>query len=179
MEHLDLLGVPVPRLGFGTWQMTGRTARDAVADALALGYRHIDTAQAYENHDAIGEAIAASRLPREELFVTSKVWFENFEPDDLDRSVDRTLERLGTRYVDLLLLHWPHPERSMDDTLAALARCRRDGRARLIGVSNFTTELLDQAVSRCPERLAVNQVEYHPFLDQQGSAAPCDATAWR
>lgn len=166
MHTVNVNGATIPALGFGTHELRGSTAAEMVETALAVGYRHIDTAQAYGNEEAVGAGIAASGLPREELFLTTKVWPDRFRASDLQRSVDESLARLNSPYVDLLLLHWPNPEVPLEETIGALNDMRRIGRARHIGISNFTSDQVQQAVGLSDEPLVVNQVEYHPFLAQ-------------
>ena len=155
----------MPRLGFGTWQMEGAEVAEAVADALALGYRHIDTARMYGNEREVGEAVRGAGLPRKELWVTTKVWHDQLEPDRLRRSAEASLKDLGLDFVDLLLVHWPNPAVPLNDTLAALHRARQDGLTRHIGVANFPSGLLREALAEFP--IACNQVEYHPYLSQR------------
>jgi len=131
-----------------------------------LGYRHIDTAQIYENEREVGEGLRASGIRRDEVFVTTKVWPSHFASNDLERSAKESLARLRLTDVDLLLLHWPNPQIPLPETLGALARARQIGLARHIGVSNFTVALIEEAVAACAEPLVCDQVEYHPFLDQ-------------
>ena len=159
-------GATIPAIGFGTSPMTGGLSAETVAAALAVGYRHIDTARKYGTEGAVGEAMRASRLPRGDIFLTTKVSHENLRPADFARSVDDSLAALGVDYVDLLLVHWPNPEIALAETMPALAKAKRDGLARNIGVANFTTALLDQAIALCPEPLVALQAEYHPYLDQ-------------
>jgi diketogulonate reductase-like aldo/keto reductase len=159
-------GATIPAIGFGTSPMTGGLSAETVAAALAAGYQHIDTARKYGTEGAVGEAIRASRLPRGDIFLTTKVSHENLRPADFARSVDDSLAALGVDYVDLLLVHWPNPEIALAETMPALAKAKRDGLARNIGVANFTTALLDQAIALCPEPLVALQAEYHPYLDQ-------------
>lgn len=159
-------GATIPAIGFGTSPMTGGLSAETVAAALAAGYRHIDTARKYGTERAVGEAMRASRLPRGDIFLTTKVSHENLRPADFARSVDDSLAALGVDYVDLLLVHWPNPEIALAETMPALAKAKRDGLARNIGVANFTTALLDQAIALCPEPLVALQAEYHPYLDQ-------------
>ncbi|QKK01400.1 MAG: aldo/keto reductase [Pseudomonadota bacterium] len=161
-------GVNMPALGFGTFELDEDTVERMVPRAIELGYRHIDTAQIYRNEAAVGRAIRASGIDRSELFLTTKIWVDNFAPDDLARSLQGSLERLQTDYVDLLLLHWPlFGGRGMNATLDALMRARRQSLARHIGLSNFTIAQIQQAVAFCGEgRLATNQVEYHVYLGQ-------------
>ena len=159
-------GATVPAVGFGTSPMTGGMSPETVVAALAAGYRHIDTARKYGTEPAVGEAMRASGLPRGDIFLTTKVSHENLRPDDFARSVDQSLAALGVDYVDLLLVHWPNPQIPLTETMPALARAKREGLARHIGVANFNIALLDQAIALCPEPLAVLQAEYHPYLDQ-------------
>lgn len=159
-------GTAIPAIGFGTSQMTKKVTADAVAAALHAGYRHIDTARKYGSEPAVGEAIRAAGVPREEIFLTTKVSHENLRPDDFAQSVDDSLDALGVDYIDLLLVHWPNPEIPLSETMPALASAKRQGLARHIGVANFTTALLEQALALCPEPLVALQAEYHPYLDQ-------------
>jgi diketogulonate reductase-like aldo/keto reductase len=159
-------GATIPAIGFGTSPMTGGLSAETVAAALAAGYRHIDTARKYGTEHAVGEAMRASRLPRGDIFLTTKVSHENLRPADFARSVDDSLAALGVDYVDLLLVHWPNPAIALAETMPALAKAKRAGLARNIGVDNFTVGLLDQAIALCPEPLVALQAEYHPYLDQ-------------
>lgn len=156
----------IPNPGFGTFQLTGDTCRDMVTRALEVGYRHLDTAQMYDNEAAVGAAVREAGLPRDEIFLTTKVWPDRFREGDLQRSVEESLDRLGLDHVDLLLLHWPNPDVPLEETMAALDAVREQGWSRHIGVSNFTTQLLEQAVECSDSPLVANQVEYHPYLDQ-------------
>jgi 2,5-diketo-D-gluconate reductase B len=156
---------PIPRLGFGTWQIDGPTVTEAVADALALGYRHIDTARMYGNEREVGEGLRASGVPRDEVWVTTKVFYDQLEPDRLRRSAEASLADLGLDHVDLLLIHWPNPTIALGDSLAALHRARQDGLTKHIGVANFPSALLREAIAEFP--IACNQVEYHPYLAQR------------
>jgi diketogulonate reductase-like aldo/keto reductase len=172
--HVDRCnGAAIPTLGFGTWELRGDTARKLVESALEIGYRHIDTAQMYGNEAEVGAALKAGGLPREEIFVTTKVWPDNFRRGDLERSADQSLARLGLTYVDLLLLHWPSPDVPLAETMEALNAVAERGQARHIGVSNFNTARIDEAVRRSARPLVTNQVEYHPFLSQDPVLARC------
>jgi 2,5-diketo-D-gluconate reductase B len=164
MQYIDIQGTTVPRLGFGTWQIQGEDCYAAVRDALDLGYRHIDTAQAYENEDRVGEAIADSRVARQDIFLTTKVWKDRLAYDDVISSTETSLGKLQTDYVDLLLIHWPVDDVPLEETLGAMSELRKQGKARHIGVSNFTPGLVRDALEITP--IACNQVEYHPYLDQ-------------
>ena len=165
MITIDLHGIAVPALGFGTWRLRGDEARAAVDTALGGGYRHIDTAQMYENEAEVGQALRASDVDRKALFLTTKIWRDDLRRADVLRVTDESLLKLNTDYVDLLLVHWPNETIDLRETLDAFQEVRAQGKARLIGVSNFTPSLLAQALDHVPD-LACNQVEYHPFLGQ-------------
>jgi diketogulonate reductase-like aldo/keto reductase len=173
MIFIEGNGAKIPAIGLGTWELRGRTCARIVEQALRLGYRHIDTAQIYENEREVGEGLRASGVKRDDVFVTTKVWTSHFLPKDLERSAKESLARLRLTEVDLLLLHWPNPQVPLTETLGALARVKQAGLARHIGVSNFTVALIEEAVAACPEPLACNQVEYHPYLDQAKVMAAC------
>jgi 2,5-diketo-D-gluconate reductase B len=163
-EKIEVQGTRVPRLGFGTWLITGDDATEAVRDALEIGYRQIDTARAYGNEREVGRGIAESGVPRDEIFVTTKVPHDEASPDEVERAVEDSLTWLGVERLGLLLLHWPSPDVPLEQTLAAMTRARDDGRTANIGVSNFPAGLLAQAIELAP--ILCDQVEYHPFLDQ-------------
>ncbi len=165
---------PMPALGLGTYKLTGEACRRAVAEALALGYRHIDTARFYGNEAEIGAAIRQSGLPRGDLFITTKVWRTELAPDRLRASLTGSLADLGLDHVDLLMIHWADPEVPMADTLGAMIDLVAKGRVGAIGVSNFTPALLAEARQHAP--IACNQVEYHPFLAQTPLLAACRAS---
>jgi 2,5-diketo-D-gluconate reductase B len=173
MQFVEANGARIPAIGLGTWELRGRTCARLVEQALKLGYRHIDTAQVYENEREVGEGLRASRVRRDELFVTTKVWTTHFAPNDLERSTKESLTKLRISEIDLLLLHWPNPHVPLNETLGALARVKKAGLARHIGVSNFTVALIEEAVAACPEPLACDQVEYHPYLDQTRVKEAC------
>lgn len=159
-------GVDIPKIGFGTWKLKDETAQMCVAKAIEAGYRMIDTAQAYENEKHVGRGIADAQLPREDLWVTTKVWMSEFKDGDLQASVEQSLERLGIDHVDLILLHWPNRDVPLEETMGALNEVHVKGMSRNIGVSNFTTELMGEAVKLSKAPILTNQVEYHPFIDQ-------------
>ncbi len=156
----------VPALGFGTSPLTGGLSSETVIAALKAGYCHIDTARKYGTEPAVGEAMRTSRIPRGDIFLTTKVSHENLRAADFARSVDESLAALKVDYVDLLLVHWPNPAIALTETMPALAKAKRQGLARHIGIANFNIGLLDQAVELCPEPLVALQAEYHPYLDQ-------------
>jgi 2,5-diketo-D-gluconate reductase B len=159
-------GARIPLLGLGTWELRGRTCARIVEQALRLGYRHIDTAQIYDNEQDVGTGLRASAVKRDDVFITTKIWPSHFAPRDLQRSAKESLVRLRLSEVDLLLLHWPNPHVSLAETLGALCNVKRDGLARHIGISNFTVALVEEAVRLASEPLVCNQIEVHPFLDQ-------------
>ncbi len=162
----------MPALGFGTYQLEGETAYRLTRFALEVGYRHIDTAQLYENETEVGRAIKESGVDRSEIFVTTKVWVDRFQASELSQSITESLHKLGLESVDLVLLHWPNPSVPLAETLTALMQAKQQGQAQAIGLSNFTTALMEQAVQICgPHQLVTNQVEYHPFLWQDSVIA--------
>ncbi|MFF2774583.1 aldo/keto reductase [Streptomyces sp. NPDC058052] len=162
----------MPQLGFGVWQVPDDEAAKAVATALEAGYRSIDTAAIYENERGTGEAVAASGIPREELFVTTKLWNSEQGHDSALRAFDASLERLGLDYVDLYLIHWPVPAKdTYVDTYRAFEKILSDGRAKAIGVSNFLPEHLERLTAETSVVPAVNQIELHPQLAQAESRA--------
>src|SRR5947207_12310543 len=173
MQFVEANGARIPAIGLGSWELSGRTCARLVEQALKLGYRHIDTAQVYENEREVGDGVRASGIRRDDVFVTTKVWTTHFWPNDLERSAKESLVRLRLSEVDLLLLHWPNPQVPLVETLGALARVKQLGLARHIGVSNFTVALIEEAVAACPERLVCDQVEYHPYLDQTKVKEAC------
>ena len=162
-------GVEVPKLGYGTWQVTGQDAEEGVADALRLGYRHIDTARVYENEVEVGRGLKGGGVPREEIWLTSKLWMSSFENGRAQRSTEKSLEALGVDHLDLWLLHWPNPDVPLEETLKAVDEVRERGLVRHIGVSNFPTKLVEQALQIAP--IFANQVEYHPYLAQPALVA--------
>lgn len=166
MLFVEANGARIPAIGLGTWEVQGRDCARVVEQALRLGYRHIDTAQAYENEREVGDGLRASGIRRDEVFLTTKIWTTHFAPNHLKRAARESLVRLRVPDVDLLLLHWPNPQVPLAETLGALAQVKQAGMARHIGVSNFTVALLDEATALCPEPLVCDQVEYHPYLDQ-------------
>ena len=173
MQFVEANGAKIPAIGLGTWELSGRSCARVVEQALRLGYRHVDTAQIYENEREVGEGIRGSGVRRDELFVTTKVWTNHFAPNDLERSAKESLVKLRLSAVDLLLLHWPNPHVPLAETLGALAHAKQLGLTRHIGVSNFTVALIEEAVAVSPEPLVCDQVEYHPYLDQSKVREAC------
>ena len=175
MHVVEVKGARIPLVGLGTWELRGRTCARVVEQALRLGYRHIDTAEMYDNEREVGEALRASGVARADVFVTTKIWPSHFAPLELDRAAKSSLARLRLAFVDLLLLHWPNPQISLSETLDALSKVKQAGLARHIGVSNFTVPLITEAVRLAGEALVCNQIEMHPFLDQSKVTAACRA----
>lgn len=174
-ERTQANGADIPKLGFGTWQLEDEDAARGVATALKTGYRHIDTAQIYGNEAAVGDGWKQSGVKREDFFLTTKVWRDKFRDGDLQASVKESLDKLKTDYVDLLLLHWPVPEVPIAETMKAMNEVKEAGQVRHIGVSNFTVDLLDEARAHSGAPLVANQVEYHPYLDQNAVLTACRA----
>jgi 2,5-diketo-D-gluconate reductase B len=161
----------MPRLGLGTYRMQGDVCRRAVESALALGYRHIDTAEMYGNEEAVGAAIAQSGVARAALHVTTKVWWQNLAPAAMRSALHASLEKLRLAHVDLYLIHWPAPDMNLPAAIETLMRLREEGRATHIGVCNFPLALLRQAVEEIGAPLVCDQVEYHVLLGQPKLAA--------
>ena len=165
MAMIEAPGMRMPRIGLGTWPLRGAECKAAVESALALGYRHIDTAAMYGNEDAVAAGIAASGVPRGDIFLTTKIWYDSHDGAMIRAAFMASLARLATPYVDLLLIHWPSPALNLPDALATLAALRAEGKARAIGVSNFPPGLLRRAIAE-KVGLACLQVECHALLDQ-------------
>jgi diketogulonate reductase-like aldo/keto reductase len=172
-EVVEAHGARIPLVGLGTWDLRGRTCARMVEEALRLGYRHVDTAELYDNEHEVGEGLRASGVAREEVFVTTKVWPSHFAARELELAAKESLTRLKLAQVDLLLLHWPNPRIALRETIGALCKVKRAGLARHIGVSNFTVALIEEAVGLADEPLVCNQIEVHPFIDQSKVIAAC------
>jgi 2,5-diketo-D-gluconate reductase B len=166
MKAINANGANIPQLGFGTFRMPEADVLDILPKALAQGFTHVDTAQIYENEAAVGEAIQSSGVARETIFLTTKVWVANYGKDKFAASVEESLRKLRTDHVDLLLLHWPNDAVPLADQIGELNAVRERGLAKHIGVSNFTSAMVAEAVRLSAAPLATNQVEYHPYLDQ-------------
>ncbi len=161
----------IPSIGFGTWRLSGRDCSDGVADALAAGYRHVDTASMYGNEREVGRGLRSSGVARSDVWLTTKVWPDDLAPDRVRASLERSLGALGTDYVDLYMIHWPNPRVPLATTLEAMMALREEGHAREIGVSNFTSAQFREALDLVP--VIVNQVEYHVYLDQSALLEVC------
>jgi len=166
-------GARIPIVGLGTWELRGRACARAVEQALRLGYRHIDTAEMYDNEREVGEGLRASGIKREDVFITTKVWPSHFAPRELERAAKESLARLRVSHVDLLLLHWPSEQVPLSETMPALCKMKEIGLTRHIGISNFTVALVQEAVRLASEPLVTDQIECHPYLDQAKVIAAC------
>jgi len=173
MEYVEAHGARVPAVGLGTWQLTGPECYETVSTALDLGYRHVDTAQLYDNEREVGRAIADADVDRDDVFLTTKVSPRNAGYDALIESTEASLERLGTEYVDLLLLHWPNPLVSVESTMAAMDHLVDRGEVSHVGVSNFPQVFLDRARDVADAPIVTNQVQFHPYKSQRGMLSYC------
>ena len=175
MQYVSANGAEIPAIGFGTWTLRGSAGAKAVAEAVGIGYRHIDTAAGYGNETEVGEGIRASGVPRSEIFLTTKVQPENLADGVFQKTVEGSLKRLRMDQVDLVLIHWPSQHLAVADTIRPLNDVKRRGLTRHIGVSNFTLPLLAEAWAATSEPLVTNQCEYHPYLNQDRVLAACRA----
>ncbi|MFG1320446.1 aldo/keto reductase [Xanthobacter autotrophicus] len=166
MHNVTANGAEIPALGFGTFRVSAADTLRMVPAALKLGFRQIDTAQIYGNEAEVGEGIASSGVKRGDIFLTTKVWVTNYAHDAFLASVDESLKKLKTDYVDLLLLHWPNPAVPLAEQIGALNAVRAAGKVRHMGVSNFNTALMAEAITLSDGPLVTNQIEFHPFIDQ-------------
>lgn len=167
-------GVSVPAVGFGTWEVTGEDCTRAVSAALEIGYRHIDTADRYGNHREVGEAIKSSGIKREELFITTKVWYSDLNHSKVLASTDRFLNELQIPYINLLLVHWPNHSISIDETFSAMEELQKNGKIRAYGVSNFTIHHVEDVLAK-GYKIVNNQVELHPSFNQTDLKNFCDS----
>jgi len=173
MEFVEAYGARVPKVGLGTWQLTGESCYETVSTALELGYRHIDTAQLYGNESEVGRAISDADVDRDDVFLTTKVSPRNARYDDVIESTRASLDRLDTSYVDLLLLHWPNPIVPVSKTMRAMDRLVEMGEVYNVGVSNFPQVFLDRARSAAETPLVTNQVQFHPYKPQRRMLRYC------
>lgn len=167
MKVIELHGAEVPVIGLGTWDLRGEEGYRAVLSALSLGYRHIDTAAFYDNEREVGKAVKDSGVPRDTVFLTTKVWYTHLRFQDLIYSCEESLRKLGTDYVDLYLIHWPNEAVPLEESLSAMEKLQKEGKVRFIGVSNFDVDLLDKARNIASLPILTDQVEYHPYLSQK------------
>ena len=166
MHSVKIDGGSIPKLGFGTFRMSGEDVRRMIPSVLETGYRHVDTAQIYGNEDAVGDGLVDSGVRRSDVFLTTKIWVDHYRYDDMLRSMDDSLKKLKTDHVDLLLLHWPSSAVSLEEQIRGLNAIASAGKTRHIGVSNFSTALMKASAMLSEKPLVTNQVEYHPYLDQ-------------
>jgi 2,5-diketo-D-gluconate reductase B len=177
MNVIEANGAKIPAIGLGTMTLKDAVCVEAVKTALRLGYRHIDTAERYGNETEVGEGLhqglRATGLQRADVFVTTKVYHDRLAAAEFERSFEESLEKLKLPWVDLLLIHWPNPKVPLAETIDVLCKAKREGRAKHVGVANFTTTLLNEAVKLSSEPLVTNQIEVHPFIDQSKVIAAC------
>ena len=173
MHDVESNGARIPAVGLGTWELRDDVCIDIVGEGLKLGYRHVDTAQAYENERQVGEGIRSSGVPREDIFLTTKIWYDKLNTGVLEKAAEDSLRALGVDYVDLLLVHWPNRDISIAETMAGMSRVHAAGLARNIGISNFTVAHIEEAVAKSDAPIATNQIEYHPYLDQSKVMEAC------
>ncbi|NGP86835.1 aldo/keto reductase [Fodinibius halophilus] len=166
MQYKNIQGLEVPEIGLGTYKLHDRECSKIVRTALDLGYRHIDTAQMYKNEREIGEALSVSNVPREDIFLSTKIWHTNLDADDVLQSTEESLRQLDTPYVDLLMIHWPNNQYDLRATIESMLVLRDQGKAMNIGVSNFPLDLLKVVNDEIRAPIFCNQVEFHPFIDQ-------------
>lgn len=166
MHKVSANGAHIPALGFGTFRMPGADVMRVLPKAIDIGFRHIDTAQIYGNEAEVGEAIVQSGVSRGEVFLTTKVWVDKFAHAAFLASVDESLKKLKTDYVDLLLLHWPQSDVPLAERMGSLNEVLAAGKVRHIGISNFNVTMMQEAARLSEAKIATNQVEYHPYLDQ-------------
>ncbi len=166
MLYVEANGAKIPAVGLGTWDLRGRACARVVEQALRLGYRHVDTAEMYDNEREVGEGLRASGVKRSEVFLTTKVWQTHLAPREFERSTKESLARMRLSEIDLLLIHWPNPQIPLEETIGALCKMKKAGFARHIGISNFTVQMVREAVHFATEPLVTNQIEWHPYLDQ-------------
>lgn len=173
MQSVEAHGAQIPAVGLGTMTLKDALCVEVVATALQLGYRHLDTAERYGNEAEVGQGLHNSGVKREDVFVTTKVYWDRLAPGEFERSVDESLKKLRLSAVDLLLIHWPNPKVPLKDSIGALCQAKRSGLAKQIGVANFTIPLIEEAVRLASEPLVTNQIEVHPYLDQSKVIAAC------
>jgi len=176
MHSVSANGANIPALGFGTFRMPDNDVHRILPEALKLGFRHVDTAQVYKNEQAVGDVLAKSGIARPDIFLTTKVWVDRVGHKDFIVSVDESLTKLKTDYVDLLLLHWPQSEMPLADRIGALNDLVKAGKVKNIGVSNFSTALMAEAVKLSDAPIVNNQIEYHPYIDQSKVLAEAKKT---
>lgn len=173
MTSVVVQGIEVPQIGLGTWDLRGETCRRAVASALAIGYRHVDTAEFYRNETEIGQALSNSGVARSKVFITSKVWSNHLRTEEVVRACEASLANLGTDYLDLYLVHWPSSSVPIEETMAGMQNLLDQGKARTVGVSNYSVDQLRRADSALEGRVFCNQVRYNVRYSQSAMAEIC------
>lgn len=166
MKQVTMQGVELPVIGLGTYRLTGEECVNIIRDAIEVGYRHIDTAEFYDNHAAVGRAIAGASVPRSDIFLTTKVWRTSLQRHAVLGSVQDSLEALQMEYIDLLLIHWPNDRVPIDETIGAMNQLQAEGKVQYIGVSNFSVPQLEEARTVSETPILTNQVKYNPFTGQ-------------
>lgn len=166
MQFKTVQGTDIPEIGLGTYKIYGKECKNVVSQAIDIGYRHIDTAQMYKNEKEVGDAVYASGVDREDFFLTTKIWHNNLDHDDVLQTVEDSLRLMRTPYVDLLLIHWPNNQHPLEQTLEAMLILKDQGKALNIGVCNFPLGLTRQVIEELRIPIFTNQVEFHPFLAQ-------------
>ncbi|MDZ7694203.1 MAG: aldo/keto reductase [Balneolaceae bacterium] len=166
MQFKSIQGIEIPEIGLGTYKLHDRQCNKIVRTALDIGYRHIDTAQMYKNEREVGEALSISNVPRDDIFLSTKIWHTNLDPDDVLQTTEDSLRNMDTPYVDLLMIHWPNDQYDLRKTIESMLILRDQGKALNIGVSNFPLHLLKKVNDEIRAPIFCNQVEYHPYLDQ-------------
>lgn len=166
MKFVNAHGAAIPALGFGIFRMSDDEVERVVPAALEAGFRHFDTAQIYQNEAALGRALEKAGARRDDLFLTTKVWVDNYDPEKFMGSVDESLEKLGVDQVDLLLLHWPANKVSIADQIEQLNAVHASGKSRFIGVSNQNVAQMKESIAKSTAPIVTNQIEVHPYLDQ-------------
>lgn len=174
MKFIESHGARIPAIGLGTMTLKDEACVEIVSEAIKAGFRHLDTAERYGNEKAVGDGLRASGAKRDDIFVTTKVYWTDAKADDFARTVENSLRALDVSTLDLLLIHWPNPAVPLKETVGALCKAQREGMTRHIGVANFTVALLEEAHHRSSEPLVTNQIEVHPFLDQSKVIAACE-----
>lgn len=173
MQTVTGNGAKIPAIGLGTWQLNGDVGTNITKEALKLGYRHLDCALIYGNEKEVGAGLHASGVKREDVWVTTKVPHTELAPANLEKAVKQSLSNLKLSDVNLLLVHWPNPDIPLADTMGAMCEMKKKGLTRHIGISNFTVKLIDEAVKLSSEPIATNQIEWHPYLDEEKVRAAC------
>jgi diketogulonate reductase-like aldo/keto reductase len=166
MQFVEANGARIPAVGLGTMTLKGDLCVDVVSSALKAGYRHLDTAERYGNEAEVGQGLHSSGVKREDVFITTKVYWDRLAPGEFERSFDESLKKLKLAAVDLLLIHWPNPKVPLKDSVASLCKAKRAGLTRHVGIANFTVPMIEEAVALATEPLVTNQIEVHPYLDQ-------------